>query len=132
MQRLSFMLLVIIMAIKMYGQSDYNAGKPASDSTGSNPQFSTATAWKYIHDITSSRTIWKSRDDTVKYVLERLLDHTTEPYDTIQQHLSGLDFQTIEVFPSDLLIRDSMRIRWLNDSTFIVDTLGWNMELFIK
>ncbi|MCK5137087.1 MAG: DUF3078 domain-containing protein [Bacteroidales bacterium] len=132
MIRLPFFLLAIIMVTNTYAQSNSSTETPAVDSVSATPQFSTASAWKYIHDITESRTIWKSKEDSVKHALERLLDHTTEPFDSVQQHLSGMDFHAIEVFIIDFLVRDSMRIRWLNDSTFIVDSLGWNMELFMK
>ncbi len=30
------------------------------------------------------------------------------------------------------LVRDTTRVRWLNDSTFIIDTVGWNTDLMIK
>ncbi len=28
--------------------------------------------------------------------------------------------------------RDSLDIRWLNDSTFIIDSLGWSLDLMLK
>jgi hypothetical protein len=43
-----------------------------------------------------------------------------------------LNFQSINVSIEKVPISDSMSIRWMNDSTFIIDSVGWSLSLLLK
>lgn len=96
------------------------------------PVFSREEAWNYIHESARVDWLWRNRDDSIRADLNRLLDHTLEPYDSIAARLENNDLSAIPVRLVTHLRRDSTGIRWLNDSTFITDTMGWNMSLLVK
>jgi len=89
-------------------------------------------AWRYIRDFTDDPSRWRDAGDSVRGDLVRLLNHTVEPYDSISQRLEGMDLTSIPVELTDYLLRDSTGVRWLNDSTFILDSVGWNRTLYMK
>jgi len=103
-----------------------------TDSTGLTPIFSYSEAWNYLQGITDRDSIWKTTGDSVRSDLIRLLLHTTEPFDSVEVRLRKMDFRTVELLAENSLIKDSLDIRWLNDSTFIIDTVGWNMDLLLN
>ncbi len=82
--------------------------------------------------MTESNTLWKTEGDSVQTTLLRLLDQTATPYDSIRVQLDNLEFESIPVSLEKTLIRDTIDIRWLNDSTFIIDSIGWSLNLLLK
>ena len=71
---------------------------------------------------------WRDPADSLKSDLLRLLHHSEEPYDSVALRLAGFNLKDIQILQETELIRDTTRVRWLNDSTFIIDTLGWITE----
>jgi hypothetical protein len=43
-----------------------------------------------------------------------------------------LDLSQIEVYQAEPQVTDSILLRWLNDSTFLVDPHGWSPDLYLK
>ena len=104
---------------------------PVADSMPA-PQFTDEEAFQYIRKITSNNAMWRSSENAVQNDLQRLLDHSVEPYDSVAGRLKAADFAAVPVRLMLHLNRDSTSIRWLNDSTFIVDSIGWNSSLMLK
>ena len=91
----------------------------------------TESAREYVKDFTERGIVWRSEQEWLKSDLERLFHHATEPFDSVRQRIAAFDFTSVDVAVKDFLVRDSMEIKWLNDSTFIIDSLGWNTDLFL-
>jgi hypothetical protein len=89
-------------------------------------------AWQYIEEFTGDPSRWRDEQDAMRSDLIRLLNHSVEPYDSITKRLEGMDLSSIPVNLKETLQRDSMEVRWLNDSTFILDSVGWNPSLFMN
>ncbi len=104
---------------------------PAYTQSGS-PETSSDSAWHYIRSLTSQENFWSSAGDSVQVALERLLHHSVEPFDSVRSRLESSDFGTIGVGMEKIPLYDSTEIRWLNDSTFIIDSAGWNLDLLQK
>jgi len=122
MTRLLFTLLSLMAACTLFAQTD----------TSDYQLFDHTSAREYIHRLNEDPYLWRNEDDSLRNDLIRLLYQAREPYDSISARLSAMDLTGIEISTQNLLLRDSTEIRWLNDSTFIIDTLGWNSDLLIK
>ena len=130
MYKTPVVLLLLSVAICSHAQT---TGEPSVADTAA-PQriFTNTEAMEYVRQVISNNLFWRRPDDSVKYDLNRLLDHTVEPYDSIEMRLSDSDLSKVPVRLVQILLRDSTQIRWLNDSTFIVDSVGWNKSLMLK
>jgi len=115
----------------VYGQPDTGRVSSETDTTSASPWFTVDDAWKYVHRVTTNDSLWSKEGDSVQAALIRLLNHAKEPFDSVMVELSRFDFQSIPVYRDKTPIRDSIEVRWLNDSTFIIDTVGWNIDLFM-
>jgi len=122
MTRLLFTLLSLMAACNLFAQTD----------TSDYQIFDPSSAREYIHHINEDPSFWRNENDTLRSDLIRLLNQTNEPYDSISARLSDMDLRDIGIINQDLLLRDSVDIRWLNDSTFIIDSVGWSSDLLIK
>lgn len=122
MKRLSFLLLATLMVFKLSAQND---------SLGIESQFSTPEAWIYMDHVVKTNSFWRSQQDPLRASLERLLDHSTEHFDSIRTKLLMEDFSLVEVLMGDPVVADSNELDWLNDSTFLVDPHGWSSDLYL-
>ena len=122
MKRLSFLLLATLMVFKLSAQND---------SLGIESQFSTPEAWIYMDHVVKTNSFWRSQQDPLRASLERLLDHSTEHFDSIRTKLLREDFSLVEVHVGDPVVTDSTELKWLNDSTFLVDPRGWSSDLYL-
>lgn len=103
-----------------------------SDSSRTEPTFSTAEAWLYVDEAVHSQQLWKSEDDSLRMELRRLLDHSQEPYDSIRERLNPKDIGQVAVHLGSQRVLGSIRLKWLNDSVFVIDPRGWNRDLYLK
>jgi len=99
---------------------------------GIQPQFSTVEARDYLETIVQTDTIWRSQRDPVRKALQRLLDHSIEPFDSIRSRLMREDFSAIELELGDSIVSGMHKLKWINDSTFLVDPIGWSPDLYLK
>lgn len=102
-----------------------------ADTTESQKLFP-SDAMHYLQKINENSNFWRDPADSLKSDLSRLLYHSEEPYDSVASRLSGFNLKDIQILHETVLVRDSTSIRWLNDSTFVIDTVGWNTDLMIK
>ena len=132
MIRLTFILASIFIASGTLAQTGFEQKDSAGDTLRISPQFDLGSAWEYVQQITQDRSLWRSQEDSIQSALIRLLNHTSEPYDSISLYLGGMNFQTIAVSREKVPLTDSLQIRWMNDTTFIIDSVGWSMNLLLK
>jgi len=132
MKRLSFLVLVSLMACTIIAQTNTQSDTIRIDSLTVLPQFNTSDAWEYVDHVVNTNSFWRSAEDPVRSALQRLLHHSVEPFDSIRPRLTQEDFSAIEVQSGDPVITDSIKLKWLNDSTFLVDPHGWSPDLYLK
>jgi len=123
MKRLSFLLLATLMVFKLSAQND---------SLSIEAQFNTPEAWIYMDHVVNTNSFWRSQQDPLRASLKRLLDHSTEHFDSIRTKLLMEDFSLVEVHVGDPVVTDSTELKWLNDSTFLVDPHGWSSDLYLE
>lgn len=95
-----------------------------SDSLSSNEiAFSPETASEYLDKILHTEDLWKPENDSIIILLSRLVDHYNYAFDSVQHLLSNSTFKTVELRSVNRLLRDTLKVRWLNSSSFIIDTV---------
>ncbi|MCF8227011.1 MAG: DUF3078 domain-containing protein [Bacteroidales bacterium] len=87
-------------------------------------EFSAASASAYISSLLERDMFWRSSGDTMRLSLSRLVDHFSEPFDSVAGRLSRFEFDSVSLKEGDLVQNDTLPLRWLNDTSFIVDTVA--------
>lgn len=86
--------------------------------------FTAEDASDYIRQLLESDNIWRPVvGDSLKRALTRLVDHLSEPYDSVAIRLKDIDFGMVNPQRSLLFHHDTLPLKWLNDTLFFVDTL---------
>jgi len=132
MKRMSFLVAAILMAGTLSAQTFVEPDSIHMDSLRTEPRFSTAEARDYVEHVVSTDELWRSPQEPVRYALQRLLDHSREPFDSVRSRLMKEDFSGIDVEKGEPVMSDNIELRWLNDSTFLVDPHGWSSSLYMK
>jgi hypothetical protein len=131
MKRLSFLVMAIVMACTLSAQTT-EPDSSSIDSPRMDPRFSTSAAWDYVDHVVNTITLWRSQEEPVREALQRLLDHSVEPFDSVRSRLILEDFRGIATKTGYPVLTDSIDLKWLNDSTFLVDPHGWSSSLYLK
>lgn len=94
--------------------------------------FTPGQAWDYLDQANRNEDLWRSGSDSIQEAIQRLLDHSRAPYDSTLNYLKTLDFSEIGAQKGDPIIIETVELKWLNDSVFIIDPRGWNPDLYIR
>lgn len=132
MRRFLLLITILLTSGIVTAQPDMTTDSITSDSSVFQASFSTPSAWVYVDHIVQKGSFWKSEDEPVREALQRLLDHTMEPFDSTRISLDQKDFSSIELQKSEPKFRDRYPLRWLNDSTFLIDPKAWSSKLYLK
>ncbi|TFH28095.1 MAG: DUF3078 domain-containing protein [Bacteroidia bacterium] len=132
MKRFSFLLFVFLIASNLSAQISDDQDQAPADTLSILPEFTTLAARKYIDQVVNNPSAWRTMDDPVKNALERLLDHSIEPFDTVRSRLLMQDFRAIDIHTGNPVETGRMALKWLNDSTFLIDPKGWSPNLYLR
>ncbi len=94
--------------------------------------FTPESASDYLSRLMEHDSLWMEGKDTLKRSLSHLLYHYQEPFDSIRSRLVRFDYDSIRIENSILTRYDTIPVRWLNDSTFIADTVPLPKEPFYE
>ncbi len=136
MRGASLLLLGTLITCNLMARRMIIPDAPAMDSVLSDtlpviPAFTTPFAWDYIDQSIRNPEFWRSPEDPVKDYLRRLLDHALQPFDSVREQLSTVDFGSIPVHMEEPVESEEIPLRWINDTTFLMDPKGWNMNLYM-
>ncbi len=132
MSRLTYLLLGLVIPLSTFAHSVAEVPFTETDSTATEPVvFTTSSASAYIIDLLERDQLWRPDGDTIKRSLARLIDHFREPFDSVEKRLSGYNYDAIKLEEVDIVRNDTLPLRWLNDSTFMIDTAGLKKEPLI-
>lgn len=126
------MLSVVLMASNLFAQIQPAQDEAPADTLSTLPEFTTSSAREYIEGVVQNSSTWREKEDPVKTALQRLLDHSLEPFDSIRSKLLLQDFQSIGVHPGDPEEIGRTDLKWLNDTTFLVDPRAWSPTLYLR
>ncbi len=94
--------------------------------------FSPSEASAFLVKLLRLDSLWRPSGDTLKYSLLRLTDHYSEPFDSVKTRLTSFEYDSITMVLTDLIKKETFPLRWLNDSTFIFDTIPLDQEPFME
>lgn len=122
------------IVFSLNAQEEVTASGVKNDSLSSGKiLFTPTSASTYITDLVGMEHLWKPGTDSIKHILIRLVDQYNERYDSIEYRLSKSDYQAVNIRKVDTMQNDTLPLRWLNDSTFIIDTCELGREpLFVQ
>ncbi len=86
----------------------------------------------YLIRLLDSEDLFRDREDTLKISLRRLIDHYMEPFDSVRTRLLEFPYDSIELRQGYIVSHDTLPLRWLEENTFIVDTVALEKDPFIK
>ncbi len=125
MHRILFLMITaIFFSSVLLGQVPAEVVRESNDSVPSGQiNFTPISASDYIQKTLILETLWKTGNDSLKVQLGRLVDQYSEAYDSIEQKLSQIDLHASEFRTANSYLHDTLHVKWLNDSTFIIDTV---------
>ncbi len=91
-------------------------------------RFTPVSASGYIIDLLKRENLWRPANNLLKPSLERLVGHYQQPYDSVVPRLLGFNYDGVELKLTSVRRNDTLPVRWLNSSTFIVDTIRLERE----
>jgi hypothetical protein len=130
MYKISFAILTAwIIGFGLYAQEEIQKTETIADSIpASKISFTPSSASTYIVDLLEREQLWKPGGDSITIPLARLVDQYNQPYDSIKNRLTNMHFLSSEFRKVDTMQHDTLSVRWLNDSTFIIDTVTFERE----
>jgi len=93
--------------------------------------FTPAEASQYVEGLLEQSATWRPGSEQMQAALERLLQHYSEPFDSVSARLTAFSYDSIHPEPVDFVTYDTVSARWLNDSTFILPGNRLHREPFI-
>jgi len=129
MHKISMLIFGLMAILNTYAQSNSEIIPVAGDSIPSGPIiFSVPSATDYIQKLLDSDKLWRSDNEPMIRLLNRLLDHSHEPFDSVENRLVKFNPEEISINYHDRILYDTLPVRWLNDSTFIIDTTSFEKD----
>ena len=131
--RFIIMVSISVLAfVHAYAQSNENSESVGIESFTRQPiQFTPESASDYIDNLLQLDSLWREPGDTIHLSLSRLVDHYHEPFDSVGKRLLRFDYEAARPELTELTRHDTIPLRWLNDTVFIVDTIPLEKEPFI-
>ncbi len=93
-------------------------------------EFTPETASDFLINLMKLDSLFRPEADTMRISLNRLLDHYNESINTVKNRLTTFEYDSVRSDDETIVINDTLPVRWLNDSTFILDTLPLTREPF--
>ncbi len=122
-----FILLIALFTIFQYpllANSQADSTFVAKDTLIETPlEFTPESASDYLSRLIGIKQLWKHSDDSLKKSLYQLINHYQNPYDSAREQLMDFDFTAVDFDTTYILSSDTLPLRWLGKSLFMIDTL---------
>lgn len=135
MRRMYLLLLWIglLLCNRVYAQNNEDERLIKNDTMYSEPVvFNPASASEYISNLLGKENLWRPDKDTLRLSLLRLIDHFNEPFDSVRSRLSGFPYNAVEFTLTEISRYDTLPVKWLEESVFIIDTVPRDKEPFFE
>lgn len=93
-------------------------------------EFTPEKASGYLISLLELDSLFRPEADTMRISLNRLLDHYNESIKRVKKRLTTFEYDSVVSEDESIVVNDTLPVRWLNDSTFILDTLPLPREPF--
>ena len=133
MRRIVFLtsLFAFLSFFKVSAQTDIEPSHAENDTLQVQPiVFTPSEASEYISNLLVIDSLWSPAGINMRHSLTRLVDHYHEPMDSVKKRLMGFDYDSVNISTIFLTRSDTLPLRWLNEFTFIVDTVPLEKDPF--
>jgi hypothetical protein len=93
--------------------------------------FTEKTASEYLIRLMEFEGLWRPEGDTMRLSLSRLINHYHQPFDSVVNQLLRFDYQLIDPQLTRIVRSDTLPVKWLSRSVFIVDTVALEKDPYI-
>ncbi len=135
MQQGAIVFLLMLWVITFSDVFGENVSMTDSTFTDTIPEkqivFTPAASAEYLMKLIDLKDLWRLPDDTLRYSLNRLVNHFSEPFDSISGRLRRFPYDSIRFEPSVIVHHDTLHLKWLNDTLFFVDTIPLEKSPYI-
>lgn len=120
-------------ALNTFSQSVKEVIKEKTDTVPEEPViFTPSSASEYIMSLFEREKLWKKNEYTLKLSLTRLINHYHEPFDSVRNRLKTFPYKSVELKPAVIVLNDTLPVRWLDKSSFIIDTVALKKDPVIR
>ncbi|MEX2370668.1 MAG: DUF3078 domain-containing protein [Bacteroidales bacterium] len=120
-----FTAILVFGWISIFSAMGQSEAVPLPDTVPADPiTFTDSSAAAYIRSLVDDPGLWRPGGDTIRRSLQRLLHQAGEPFDSVEARLAAFPYDSVKLQPMTFIQRDTLPVRWLNDSTMFIDTAG--------
>ena len=121
---LIFIILTFNIQTRGFRGNDTIPGYSGGDTTSFRTiEFTPADASGYLQQLIDDEQLWKESGDTLRHSIIQLIQQYKLPFDSTRNLLSDFDFNRLTYDTTLITKRDTLPLRWLNDTLFFVDTV---------
>lgn len=132
MRRISLLLFVLISIHGVFAQSELERSLNENYEIPSDSiVFTPDSASNYIINLLDIKELWSPEGDTMWISLSRLVDHYNEPFDSVGKRLLDFEYDSVMLEEKFIVRNDTLPLKWLNESIFIIDTAQLEKDPFI-
>jgi len=132
MRRITLLFSGLVILFNVLAHSAENG--PGTENEGvysDSVIFTPSSASAYILKLLEMENLWRESGGEMKYSLIRLTDHYSEPFDSVGGRLSRFKYDDVKLKKVEIIKNDTLPVRWLNEDTFIVDTVPLEKDPYI-
>ena len=118
-----FIILIFNFQATELAGNDTIRGRGGADTSFRTIEFTPEDASGYLQQLIDDEQLWKDSDDTLRHTIIQLMQQYNMPFDSTRNLLSGFDFKRLTYDTTLITQRDTLPLRWLNDTLFFVDTV---------
>ncbi len=132
MYRILFLIFGLMIMCGTFAQYGEEMSSTEADTVRSEPIiFTISSASGYIMDLLGRNDLWRPAGDTMKLSLVKLIHQFNEPFDSVRGRLSRFNYDSVQIKQGYIVRNDTLPLRWLNDTSFIVDNVPLKREPLI-
>ncbi len=136
MFRYSFLLPFLFLSLLIINNNTAAQDRPPVAATDTlfapEAELSPADASDYLIRLIDLEDLFRNEDDTLRVSIKRLIDNFREPFDSVRIRLLEFPYDSIELRQGYIVSRDTLPLRWLDEGSFIVDTVVLEKDPFIE
>ena len=138
MRHIGIILCASLIAGAVYGQTETGTDTPVAEPDTivaepdtTNREMSPEAASTYLRELMKHDSLWRPEGEPMRVSLERLLYQYSEPFDSARNRLARFPYDSVEIRQIAFIRNDTLPVKWLNDSTLVIDTTTLERDPFI-
>ncbi len=131
MRHICIILCASLIAGTLYGQTGTGTDTPVAAPDTTVQEMSPEEASAYLRELMKHDSLWRPEGEPMRISLERLLYQYSEPFDSARNRLARFPYDSVEIRQIAFIRNDTLPVKWLNDTTLVIDTTTLERDPFI-